>query len=153
MVDPLICSLLRVRGKSVAGLLQQFRRHLQVSLRRVNVGVPEVGSQTGQELLYVLTRAIPRQYTMNGRGVSKVVESWRSWLPRRASNASHRANPLEQRDDVVVGQLAASTRAQERRIPGLRHWQCTALVEVGRQSNRKLQSDWNQAGLVEFCVS
>ncbi len=47
----------------------------------------EVGRQARQELLYVLARSVPRQDTVNGRGVAQIVKTRRSWLTGGTADA------------------------------------------------------------------
>src|SRR5437867_13439328 len=62
--------------KASAGLAQQFRRHREIALSSSNMDVAKVGGELWQELLHVSSRAIPRNQTVNGGGVAKVMKSW-----------------------------------------------------------------------------
>ena len=74
MVPPL-----RVTGKAVARLLEEFGCHLQIALSRLEIDVAEVSRQLRQELMDVPPRAIPRHNPVHGGRVAQIMQ------PRRAS--------------------------------------------------------------------
>jgi hypothetical protein len=61
---------LRVTGKAVARLLEEFRRHLQITLSGPEIGVAEVGCQLRQEPLDIMPSAIPRHNPVHGGSVT-----------------------------------------------------------------------------------
>src|SRR5260370_35271122 len=73
---------LRVTGKAVARLLEEFRRHLQITLSGPEIGVAEVGCQLRQEPLDIMPNAIPRHNPGHGGQVTQIVPAWRTILPR-----------------------------------------------------------------------
>ncbi len=79
----------RVVGETLAGRLQEFGRHSEVTLSRSDVEVTEVGSELRKQSLDVLAGAIPRDDTVHARGVAKY------WMPIRG----HFSTPI----DTVTG--------------------------------------------------
>ncbi|HWZ12919.1 MAG TPA: hypothetical protein VNX22_07270 [Acidobacteriaceae bacterium] len=61
-----------VTFKAVTGLLQQFRRHREITLSGGKVYVAQVGGQLGQQALHVSPLAIPGNQTMNGESVPQM---------------------------------------------------------------------------------
>jgi hypothetical protein len=60
-------------GEALTGRLQEFRRHLEVTLGRSDIEVTKVGSELRKQSLDVLAGAIPCDDTVHGRGVAKIV--------------------------------------------------------------------------------
>jgi len=63
----------RVLGEALAGRLQEFGRHVKVTLGRSNIEVTEVSRELRQQSLDVLAGAIPRNDSVHGRCVAKIV--------------------------------------------------------------------------------
>jgi hypothetical protein len=63
----------RVLGEALAGCLQEFGRHLEVTLRRSDIEVTKVSGELRKQSLDVLAGAIPCDDTVYGRRVTKIV--------------------------------------------------------------------------------
>jgi hypothetical protein len=87
MVPPL-----RVTGKAVARLLEEFGCHLQIALSGLEIDVAEVSRQLRQELMDVPPRAIPRHNPVHGGRVAQIMQ------PRRASLTGRAAYPRSPSD-------------------------------------------------------
>jgi hypothetical protein len=62
--------------KALAGLLQQFRGHSEVTLGGGKVHMAQIGGQLGQQALYVSPLAIPGDQTMNAESMPEIVKAW-----------------------------------------------------------------------------
>ena len=69
-------SLPSVAFKALAGLVQQFRCHGEVTLGSGDMNMAEVSCQLWQQALYVCPLAIPGDQTMNGEGMPQIVKPW-----------------------------------------------------------------------------
>src|ERR1700730_15573687 len=94
---------LRVTGKTVARLLEEFRCHLQITLSGPEIGVAEVGCQLRQEPLDISASAIPRHNPVHGGSVAQIVQAWRTTLASGAAYPCRPSDMLEQPDDMLVG--------------------------------------------------
>jgi hypothetical protein len=63
----------RVPDEALAGRVQEFGRHLEVTLGRSDIDVTKVSRELRQQSLDVLAGAIPRNDAVHGRCVAKIV--------------------------------------------------------------------------------
>jgi hypothetical protein len=143
----------RILRKALAGRLQEFGRHLEVTLGRSDIEVTEVGSELRKQSLDVLAGSIPSDDTMHGRGVAKIMQARRPRFADGTVDAGSSSHVLERRDDARIAPSSNAARCEERRRSPERHGQQAAALEVRGQFVGKLRSDRNQTRLEEFCAA
>jgi hypothetical protein len=67
----------RVQGEALAGCLQEFGGHLEVTLGRSDIDVAKVRGKLRQQSLDILASVIPGNDPVNGRGVAKIMQARR----------------------------------------------------------------------------
>ncbi len=61
-----------------ACLVEQIRRHGQITLRRRQIDMSKIGGQFRQQIVQVGSAAIPRDETVDGCRVPKIMQAWLS---------------------------------------------------------------------------
>src|SRR5271166_5814793 len=85
----------RVLGEALTGCLQEFRRHLEVTLGRSDIEVTEIGSELRKQSLDVLAGAVPRDDTVHGCGIAKIMQARRARFAERAVDTGSSSHVLE----------------------------------------------------------
>ncbi len=109
MVDP-YCVL----GEALVGRMQEFGRHLEVTLGRLDIEVTKVSRKLRQQSLDVLAGAVPCNHAMNGRCVAKIMQARRARFADRALDTGGAAHMLEHGDDARIGPTSSTARGEQR---------------------------------------
>lgn len=79
---------------------------MEVTLGRSDIDVTEVSRKLWKQSLDVLARVIPRDNTVHGRRVAKIMETRGAWFADRAPDTSRAAYMLKHSDDAWIGPSA-----------------------------------------------
>jgi len=133
----------RVLGEALTGRLQEFGRHLEVTLGRSDIEVPEVSSELRKKSLYVLAGTIPCDDAVYGRSVAKIIQARWARFGDGATDTGSSLHVLEHSYDAWIAPSPNAARREERRRFPERHGQRAAAFKVGGQLVSKLRSNWN----------
>ena len=99
-------------GKTLAGRLQEFGRHLDVALGRLDIDVAEVCRELRKQSLDVLASTIPCNDTVNGRGVAEIMQARRARLADGAVDPRSSSHVLKLYDDARIAPASSAARRE-----------------------------------------
>ena len=133
--------------------MQQFRRHGQIDLGAVEIGVAEPGGEHRQQPLDIGALPVPGLQPVNGRGMAQGVKARSSPSVVGSSDSGGLEQLGERAVDGASGQGRAVPVGEEGRGPTLGQRALCALGAISPQRIGELRGDRNEAGLVELGVA
>ena len=109
-----MATLRRVPGEALTGLVQEFGRHLEVTLGRSDIEMAEIGGKLRKQSLDILAGAIPCDDAVHGRCVAKIMQARRARFADGAADTGRSSHMLEPRDNTWIAPSSNAARREQR---------------------------------------